>query len=86
VNSWNPRRWTRITDAIASRSSCFTNAGTAAERYGWRYVEGIAYLLPCLPPTHHAWCVTDDDEVVEVTWPWPGARLLRDRGRTDDDR
>lgn len=51
--------------------ACFANAqymSQLSER-GLRYVEGYAV---CIIPVHHAWCVDENDNVVEVTWKEPG--------------
>lgn len=45
---------------------CFENAFRAADRHGLRYVEG--YASAGIFPVHHAWCLDDDDRVVDFTW------------------
>jgi hypothetical protein len=47
---------------------CFENALRLAKRYParYRYVEGIASGR--VIPVHHAWCVDQDDLVIDPTW------------------
>lgn len=51
---------------------CFWNALKLAQRRrkSLRYVEGVALHMI---PTHHAWCVTADGQVVDPTWAEPGS-------------
>lgn len=50
--------------------ACYANAGRLAlERDDLNYCEGFA-LRPGLFPLHHAWCVTDEGQVVDPTWPY----------------
>jgi hypothetical protein len=47
---------------------CYLNAYILARRSKgrYRYVEGVAHsILPAVP---HAWCVDDDDHVIDPTW------------------
>lgn len=45
---------------------CFDNSYRLARmKKGYRYVEGIAMSII---PTHHAWVVTADGEVLDPTW------------------
>lgn len=46
---------------------CYDNAGNLALEQGWAYCEGFA-MQPGLFPMHHAWCLTDDGQVVDPTW------------------
>jgi len=52
---------------------CFANANHLAANRLWTYVEGYGTsYIPC----HHAWCVDDDGNVVEVTWRNSGSSYL----------
>ena len=53
--------------------ACFYNAFMLAQKTGLRYVEGVAIgNIRLNYPVHHAWCVDDDDCVVDATWANPG--------------
>ena len=45
---------------------CFENAFVAADRHGLTYCEG--YATTGIFPVHHAWCLDDDNRVVDFTW------------------
>jgi hypothetical protein len=45
---------------------CFKNAFQIMDRYGLRYIEG--YATTGIIPMLHAWNLTDDDKVIDVTW------------------
>jgi hypothetical protein len=47
--------------------ACFDNAYRLARRWPsrYRYVEGLAYGVI---PTHHAWVINRDGEVLDPTW------------------
>ena len=51
---------------------CFANAFKLAAQAGLGYVEGVALFADTAVPLPHAWCVDDDDRVIDVTWPKPG--------------
>lgn len=60
--------------------ACFLNALNYVCQYpGHRYVEGVADLVvgDREVPMHHAWVVRDGStDVIDVTWPEPGARYV----------
>lgn len=47
---------------------CFKNAFDLAMQTGYTYVEGIACSFF---PTHHAWCVDENGNVIDPTWDSP---------------
>lgn len=51
---------------------CFDNSRKLAVRHGIRYVEGFAVPQDVSVPIHHAWCISEDNAVVDVTWGTPG--------------
>jgi len=55
-----------------ARRACFHNSRKLAVRHRIRYVEGFAVPEEVATPIHHAWCISGDDEVVDVTWSKPG--------------
>jgi hypothetical protein len=53
------------------KKACFRNAAMyALEHPGMLYVEGYA---TCYIPVHHAWCVSKQGTVQELTWDKKGA-------------
>lgn len=58
--------------ARRERKECFSNAThLSLENPDLTYVEGFAVRGWIGIPVHHAWCVTEDGLVVDVTWDRP---------------
>jgi hypothetical protein len=55
------------TARVAVQKACFGNALANAFVLGYRYVEGFS-LTPKMVPIHHAWNLTEDDELYDTTW------------------
>ena len=51
---------------------CYMNAYHMSQRYGLQYVEGLATPDFADIPIEHAWCVDENGNVVDNTWPIPG--------------
>jgi hypothetical protein len=63
-DTWSGRGYRR-----RKQGECFHNAFSySMQHQGLIYVEGFA-LSDLRWPVHHAWCVTEDDRVVDPTWP-----------------
>jgi hypothetical protein len=57
------------------RQWCYANSYLLARRISnLRYVEGLATGTGLILPLAHAWCVDEDDRVVDVTWTGSGDR------------
>jgi hypothetical protein len=78
VEDWlltNGRLWTPAPLPARIRpmpiKQCYQNAFLLAARSKgrYRYVEGIAYGV--IPDIDHAWCVDDQDRVLDPTWCQP---------------
>ena len=54
--------------------ACYRNAANLAMEHGLRYCEGWAYDGPV--PVQHAWNLTDDGFVVDITWRNPATRYV----------
>jgi hypothetical protein len=55
------------------KKRCFSNAlETMVDDFDLTYVEGFAISDGGLIAVHHAWCVDEDGNVVDTTWPKPG--------------
>ncbi len=50
---------------------CFANAAQLSLERDWFYVEGYAASAQLGIPLHHAWNVTPDGKLVDVTWRFP---------------
>jgi hypothetical protein len=48
--------------------SCFGNASFLAVTRDLRYAEGFAFASDAIHLFHHAWCLDDDNRVVDPTW------------------
>lgn len=65
---------------VGNEGECFSNALAAAKKYPeLRYFEGVYSSHGAF--TSHAWCVDQDDQMVELTWPTSEDRreIYRDR-------
>src|SRR5262245_31854660 len=53
--------------------AAFANATFLAVTQNLRYVEGFAITQGVSPLCHHAWCVDENDQVIDATWGEGGA-------------
>lgn len=53
---------------------CYHNSIRRILDYGWRYIEGYAFGQVTV--VQHAWCLDENDIVVETTWKEPGSAYM----------
>jgi hypothetical protein len=55
-------------DDIGEPKLCFYNSAYLVQKYpGWKYFEGLIFIDRIPIPIHHAWCLNENNQLVEPT-------------------